>query len=87
MAVRHSTLTCARLRFMQAIHLSDEIEVVWVDRGLHERAMRLLAEREDKRWTLCDAVSFDLMRGAKIGEALTTDHNFEQAGFIRLLDR
>ena len=75
------------LRFIQAIHLSDEIEVVWVDRGLHEQAMRLLAEREDKRWTLCDAVSFGLMRGAKIGEALTTDHNFEQAGFIRLLDR
>lgn len=75
------------LRFMEAVHHSNEIEVVWVDRGLHERAMRLVAEREDKRWTLCDAVSFVLMSGHQIGEALTTDHNFEQAGFVRLLDR
>lgn len=75
------------LRFIDAIHHSDEIEVVWVDSDLHKRAMRLLAEREDKRWTLCDAVSFVLMRRDKIAEALTTDHNFEQAGFIRLLDR
>lgn len=75
------------LRFIQSIHHSNEIEVVWVDGGLHEQAMRLLAEREDKRWTLCDAVSFILMGASKIGEALTTDHDFEQAGFVRLLDR
>jgi uncharacterized protein len=75
------------LIFIQAIHHSDEIEVVWVDSGLHERAMRLLAEREDKRWTLADAVSFTLMSDKNIGGALTTDHNFEQAGFVRILDR
>jgi predicted nucleic acid-binding protein len=75
------------LRFIEAIHHSNEIEVVWVDSDLHERAMQLLAEREDKRWTLCDAVSFVLMSASRIGEALTTDHDFEQAGFVRLLDR
>jgi predicted nucleic acid-binding protein len=75
------------LRFIDSIHHSNEIEVVWVDSGLHERAMRLLAEREDKRRTLCDAVSFILMGANGIGEALTTDHDFEQAGFVRLLDR
>ena len=75
------------LQFIQAIHHSNEVEVVWVDSGLHERAMRLLAERQDKRWTLCDAVSFVLMSTNSIGEALTTDHDFEQAGFVRLLDR
>ena len=49
--------------------------------------MRLLAEREDKRWTLCDAVSFVLMSGNNVGEAVTTDHNFEQAGFVGLLSQ
>jgi predicted nucleic acid-binding protein len=73
------------LRFIDSIHHSNEIEVVWVDSGLHEQAMRLLAERVDKRWTLCDAVSFVLMSAHGIGEALTTDHDFEQAGFVRLL--
>jgi predicted nucleic acid-binding protein len=75
------------MQFIDAIHHSDEIEVVWVDPGLHDRAMRLLAERQDKRWTLCDAVSFVLMSDNKIGEALTTDHNFDQAGFVRLLNQ
>jgi predicted nucleic acid-binding protein len=75
------------LRFIHAIHHNNEVEVLWVDSGLHERAMRLLAEREDKCWTLCDAVSFILMGANGIGEALTTDRDFEQAGFVRLLDQ
>lgn len=83
---RRAPLTDA-LRFIEAIHRSNEIKTVWVDQGLHERAMRLLIEREDKLWTLCDAVSFVLMNDNGLDQALTTDHNFEQAGFVRLLDQ
>jgi uncharacterized protein len=49
-------------------------------------ANRLLQSRSDKEWSLCDAVSFVLMERAGEREALTTDHHFEQAGFIRLLE-
>lgn len=35
--------------------------------------------------SLCDAVSFLLMREGAITEALTTDRHFEQEGFVRLL--
>jgi predicted nucleic acid-binding protein len=35
--------------------------------------------------SLCDAVSFVLMRARGILEALSTDHHFEQEGFLRLL--
>lgn len=35
--------------------------------------------------TLCDAVSFLIMRERQFREALTTDRHFEQEGFIRLL--
>jgi uncharacterized protein len=73
------------LQFVMAILSSDEIEVVWVDRDLHDRAMGLLSNRRDKGWSLCDAVSFVLMSERRILEVLTTDHNFEQAGFVRLL--
>jgi predicted nucleic acid-binding protein len=75
------------LRFIEAIHRADEIETVWVDPQVHESAMRLLIQVDDKRWSLCDAVSFLLMTAYSISHALTTDHNFEQAGFVRLLDR
>ncbi len=75
------------LSFVEAISSSPEIEVVWADRSLHDRSMRLLIERDDKAWSLCDAVSFVLMDERGLLEALTTDHNFEQAGFVRLLNR
>ena len=81
---RHAPLGDA-LKFIDAIHHSDEIETIWVDSRLHERAMRLLANRADKRWSLCDAISFVVMSDYSVSEALTTDHNFEQAGFARLL--
>jgi predicted nucleic acid-binding protein len=47
--------------------------------------MSLLLARQDKTYTLCDAVSFVLMRKRQITEALTTDRHFEQEGFRRLL--
>jgi len=39
----------------------------------------------DKSYSLCDAISFLLMRERGVEEALTTDRRFEQAGFRRLL--
>ena len=36
-------------------------------------------------YSLCDAISFVLMRKKGIREALTTDKHFEQEGFTRLL--
>ena len=36
-------------------------------------------------YSLCDAVSFVLMKQRGLREALTTDHHFEQEGFTRLL--
>lgn len=64
---------------------NPDIEIIWVDELLHREAMQLLIDREDKTYSLCDAVSFVLMRQRRITEALTTDRHFEQEGFIRLL--
>ncbi|MBD1859633.1 MULTISPECIES: PIN domain-containing protein [Leptolyngbya] len=64
---------------------SPDIEVIWVDEQLHREAMPLLADRADKTYSLCDAVSFVLMRQRGITDALTTDRHFEQEGFVRLL--
>ncbi len=64
---------------------NPHIEVVWVDETLHHSALTLLQNRIDKAYSLCDAVSFVLMRERGIIEALTTDHHFAQEGFTRLL--
>ena len=62
------------------------VEVLWVDETLHRAALTLLQSRPDKAYSLCDTVSFILMQHRGITEALTTDHHFEQEGFVRLLE-
>lgn len=73
------------LAFSEAILSDDSIEIVWVDENLHAQALALLQARRDKTYSLCDAVSFVIMRERQITEALTTDQHFAQEGFIRLL--
>jgi uncharacterized protein len=75
------------LAFASELLADPEIEVVWVDRDLHDDAMSMLATQRDKSYSLCDAVSFVLMRRRGITDALTTDGHFDQAGFQRLLPR
>jgi predicted nucleic acid-binding protein len=73
------------LAAIDAILAIAYLEVVWVDERLHRRAMAFLRQRIDKTYSLADAVSFLIMSDREIREALTTDHHFEQAGFVRLL--
>lgn len=73
------------LRFASDLFDNPHIVCIWVDEKLHRAALSLLQARLDKTYSLCDAVSFLLMRQHGIGDALTTDRHFEQEGFARLL--
>jgi predicted nucleic acid-binding protein len=73
------------LKFIEALLAHPEVEVVWVDETLNRAALSLLESRLDKGYSLCDAVSFVLMRERGVTDALTTDHHFEQEGFNKLL--
>ena len=75
----------AALTFMRDLVENPDIDTVWVDEALHREAMALLVARPDKTYSLCDAVSFVLMRQRHATEAFTTDRHFEQEGFQRLL--
>ncbi len=75
----------AALSFVADLAGDSDVEVVWVDELLHREGMALLQARLDKTYSLCDAVSFVLMRRYAIQDALTTDRHFEQEGFQRLL--
>jgi predicted nucleic acid-binding protein len=73
------------LDFLSAVLKHPLVESVWVDERVHREGMDLLRRRIDKGYSLCDAVSFNLMRKWGVDEALTTDHHFEQEGFRALL--
>ena len=70
-------------QFLQEI--VQQVEVVWVDTNLHTQAFAYLTARQDKQYSLCDAVSFVLMEQRGVTDALTTDRHFAQAGFVKLL--
>ena len=74
------------LGFLRSLVLLPRLEIVWIDDQRHQEAMKLLEARLDKKYSLCDAVSFVLMRERRILEALTTDKHFVQEGFVRLLE-
>lgn len=59
--------------------------MTWVDETLHRDALALLQARPDKSYSLCDALSFLVMRNSNTTEALTTDRHFVQEGFVKLL--
>ena len=73
------------INFTMDLITNPDIETVWVDESLNGQALALLSARLDKSYSMCDAVSFVLMRERHIHDALTTDHHFDQEGFRRLL--
>jgi predicted nucleic acid-binding protein len=71
--------------FIDGLKASSFVEVAHVDEILDQDAWNLLRTRLDKDWSLVDCASFVLMQQRGITDTLTSDHHFEQAGFIRLL--
>jgi predicted nucleic acid-binding protein len=57
------------------------IETVVVDRALHDRAVARWAAGDRRRWSLVDAVSFEVMEERGIDTAFAFDPDFERAGF------
>jgi len=46
---------------------------------------KLYCDRLDKDWSLTDCSSFAVMAQERLTQSFTSDHNFEQAGFVKLL--
>jgi uncharacterized protein len=63
----------------------DDVEVVPFSASIWDRGWMLFGNRSDKSWSLTDCISFEVMRGRGLSEALTADSHFEQAGFQALL--
>ena len=63
----------------------EDVTLIPATSELLQRGRDLFAARPDKAWSLTDCTSFVVMNDLAIGDALTTDHHFTQAGFRALL--
>jgi predicted nucleic acid-binding protein len=52
---------------------------------LFKRGLAFYSQRPDKDWSLTDCISFVVMEERGVTEALATDRDFIQAGFVTLL--
>ena len=52
---------------------------------LLQRGLAFYSQRPDKEWSLTDCISFVVMEERGVTEALATDRDFRQAGFVTLL--
>jgi predicted nucleic acid-binding protein len=60
------------------------IEVVWVDEEVHESGLDLLLERNQRRLSLVDVVSFLTIHENRIERVFAFDRHFDQEGFARV---
>lgn len=74
-----------QIQFLDDLRSDPSVDIVPFDRQLEGEAWDLWRSRPDKAWSLVDCASFVVMRQRKLLEAITSDHHFEQAGFVRLL--
>ncbi|WP_416666589.1 type II toxin-antitoxin system VapC family toxin [Egbenema bharatensis] len=74
-------------QYIDSIRTASIVEVIHIDAATDTTAWELCKSRPDKVWSLVDCTSFVIMQRSGIQNALTTDHHFEQAGYVRLLKR
>lgn len=71
--------------FIDWLRRDEDVTIVPAASELFNAGLTLYRERDDKKWSLTDCISFVVMERQGIREALTGNHNFEQAGFTALL--
>jgi predicted nucleic acid-binding protein len=74
------------IEFVMCLIANPDIEKVWPSETHTAQAVALLKARQGQGYSLCDAISFVLMRQKGVRDGLTTDRHFEVEGFRRLLD-
>jgi hypothetical protein len=71
--------------FIKRLRQDPNTRVIPASEAILWRGFELYGRRLDKAWSLTDCISFAVMTDEGLGEALTGDRHFEQAGFVALL--
>jgi predicted nucleic acid-binding protein len=69
------------LALLEGMRKNSRLDIIPLSSELMQDGVDFYARHSDKDWSLTDCISFVVMRQKGIEEALTADHNFEQAGF------
>lgn len=72
------------MKFATGLESSQEVRVFWIEPAHHQEAIRLMANRPDKDWSLFDCSSFVIMRSLGIQSAFAFDEDYAQAGFTKV---
>jgi len=71
--------------FVEGLRRLAILRIIPANHGLLADGWELYKQRPHKDWSLTDCTSFVVMRRERITQAFTSDHHFEQAGFVNLL--
>lgn len=71
----------AAVSLAKIVRESKEVELYWVEPVHHQEAIKLMATRPDKQWSVTDCSSFVVMQSLGIQDAFAFDLDFSQAGF------
>ena len=63
--------------------LAEPFDMVWTDRALLDEAWKLYRRYRDQNLSLCDCVSFAVMRRRRIDTAFAYDRDFEAVLSLR----
>ncbi len=63
---------------------SRQLITFWIERVHHDGAIALMAQHDDKDWSVTDCTSFVVMRALGADTAFAFDADFAQAGFVVL---
>ena len=85
LAARGAFLRRAAVELVKRLEADPYVQVIAQSSDRFQQALSLYAARDDKGWSHTDCSSFRIMQETGVGESLTYDRHFEQAGFRALL--
>jgi len=75
----------ASVDFGEKIRKSLTLQTVHIAEDIEDEAWELFKKYSDKYFSFTDCTSFVIMQRLGIKKAFTSDHHFEQMGFVKLL--
>jgi uncharacterized protein len=73
------------VEFINGLRQVPLLSILPASQDLWAEGWKLYSDRPDQDWSLTDCISFAVMTQERITQCFTSEHNFEQAGFVKLL--